>query len=218
MRGPVLVGGIIRTYLFVFNGVSLALWLAVLVQAVGCVLAGMDGASTHRALLTPLMLAQTVSAGDVVHAVLGFTATRVLPAGLQLLSRLVVVFALAAYMQASGHRCFVLLAVAWSVADVVRLAYYLTSPLRDTPVGLAIKSARYTWFIALYPVGFACELFMAWRAWRAFSPILSGPLLAMMAVWPVGMRMQSHPLGFVFMYRHMLGQRRRQLPSPKPSL
>lgn len=52
-----------------------------------------------------------------------------------------------------------------------------------------VESARYTWFIGLYPVGAMSEWVLIYRAWSTFSPVSAFfhlLFLSLMIIWPLG--------------------------------
>ncbi len=102
---------------------------------------------------------------------------------------------------------FVAMAVAWSIADIIRYAFYVESLLYpgDNRVS-TLKRLRYSLFLVLYPVGASAEGIQVYSARLiklaagsfAYGPLITAALFA-------------YPVGFLMLYRHMLRQRSKQL-------
>ena len=168
-----------------YNGVSAGCWMAcfgLLVKDI--VKYGTIGTMTYRAVL----FSQFLNTLDIVFACLRVTRSPVLPTVMQAASRFASLHVMRecyAYNVKSA-----VMVLAWIIADTTRYMFYLY------PSDLC-KSLRYTLFIGLYPVGFMMEMLLLWDWYRNFKAYCA---IVLLLIWPVG---------FYFMYTHMLRQRRR---------
>jgi very-long-chain (3R)-3-hydroxyacyl-CoA dehydratase len=103
---------------------------------------------------------------------------------------------------------FIITAVAWSIADILRFLFHLESMLTSSTRISVLKWLRYTVFIGLFPIGMASELVLvnAARLYKVsqgsfkWNPIIIG-------------YMGVASIGFMYVYLHMFQQRRRHLRS-----
>lgn len=150
-----------------------------------------------------LVRVQGLAIFEVIHAALGLVPSPVLPTAVQVASRLFVAFVLGARLQAGAHWGYLVMAVAWTLADVPRYIYYVVHLCPGVSMPWLLLWLRYSLYLVLYPVGTAGEMSLM----RAASVGLAGSrwqyaVLALLAVYP---------LGFAYMYLHMGKQRAKYL-------
>ena len=81
-----------------------------------------------------------------------------------------------------------------SLADITRLLLYVCKGIEWENAWWKwwtgeVENARYSWFIALYPVGALAEWILIYRAWTTFSPVnafFHCLFLSIMIIWPLG--------------------------------
>ncbi|XP_027415641.1 very-long-chain (3R)-3-hydroxyacyl-CoA dehydratase 1 isoform X3 [Bos indicus x Bos taurus] len=100
---------------------------------------------------------------QIVHCLIGIVPTSVLVAGVQVSSRIFMVWLVTHSIKPiQNEESVVLFLVAWTVTEITRYSFYTFSLLDHLPY--FIKWARYNFFIILYPVGVAGELLTIYAA------------------------------------------------------
>ncbi|GIV34976.1 MAG: hypothetical protein KatS3mg031_2511 [Chitinophagales bacterium] len=194
----------IKKYLIAYN----------LTLAVGwCIFLGLFIANKGRldaASLTVLNICQVAAVLEIMHAWLKWVNTPVSAAGMQVFSRIFVLVFINILPEQHmltlwGLNGISLIALAWSVTEVVRYSFYFISLLgKDIHV---LTYLRYTLFIVLYPVGVTGE-------WMILLSYLR------LTQWEVGvingliiLVMLSYLPFFPRLYLYMWGQRKKKLQS-----
>lgn len=128
-------------YLIFYNLLQFFGWLAVLL--------------TGR--LDLLMWFQTIQLLEVVHCVIGFVKSSAIQTFMQILSRIIIVWAaLVPFPETHQTIGLYMILWAWPVAETTRYIYYALNLMK---LNLYIVTwARYTFFIVLYPLGVSGEL------------------------------------------------------------
>ena len=173
------------SYLSVYNWVQTGLWALGLVLLVGS-LAFVE----LRAYVSVYYIAvQSVMVLDVVNVVLRIVRAALLPAVMQVASRLLMVW----YVVPRQERLYVfdyLMFGAWSLAEIIRYQYY------ERKASRVLSFLRYNAFIVLYPVGvLAGEVPLIYLNYKATGHVFD--LVALACYVP----------GFPFLFVHMLRQR-----------
>lgn len=102
---------------------------------------------------------------------------------------------------------FIVTAVAWSIADILRFLFHLESLLTTSNNKVSmIKWLRYTVFIVLFPIGMASELVLI-NAARLYKVSQGGFKWNLVVIGYMGVA----SVGFMYIYMHMFQQRRRHL-------
>ncbi|XP_033064871.1 very-long-chain (3R)-3-hydroxyacyl-CoA dehydratase 1 isoform X1 [Trachypithecus francoisi] len=122
---------------------------------------------THRGLYKSvqktLKFFQTFALLEIVHCLIGIVPTSVLVTGVQVSSRIFMVWLITHSIKPiQNEESVVLFLVAWTVTEITRYSFYTFSLLDHLPY--FIKWARYNFFIILYPVGVAGELLTIYAA------------------------------------------------------
>lgn len=159
--------------------------------------------SAFSSTIGTLVWVQGLAIFEVIHAALGLVPSPVLTTFVQVASRLLVAFVLGVRLQAGAHWGYLVMAVAWTLADATRYIYYVVHLCSIIPMPRILLWLRYSLYLVLYPVGTAGEMSLM----RAASVSLAGSrwqyvVLALLAVYP---------LGFAYMYLHMGRQRSKYL-------
>ncbi|XP_063093950.1 very-long-chain (3R)-3-hydroxyacyl-CoA dehydratase 1 isoform X2 [Cavia porcellus] len=122
---------------------------------------------THRGLYKSiqktLKFFQTFALLEIVHCLIGIVPTSVLVTGVQVSSRIFMVWLVTHSIKpVQNEESVVLFLVSWTVTEITRYSFYTFSLLDHLPY--FIKWARYNFFIILYPVGVAGELLTIYAA------------------------------------------------------
>uniref|UniRef100_A0A8C5WLD2 Very-long-chain (3R)-3-hydroxyacyl-CoA dehydratase n=1 Tax=Leptobrachium leishanense TaxID=445787 RepID=A0A8C5WLD2_9ANUR len=117
----------------------------------------------YRAIQKTLKLFQTFASFELVHCALGLVRTSVLVTGVQVSSRIFMVWLITnTIRQIQDEESVILFLVVWTVTEITRYSYYTFNLLNHLPY--FIKWARYNLFIVLYPLGVAGELLTIYAA------------------------------------------------------
>lgn len=191
-----------RNWLIGFNALTLLAWLAF----IGIALAD-GGQLTSRGSIV-LLVAQGLAVFEILNSVLGIAGSNWMLTTLQVSSRLLVM----GILVLMGRVCpcsgvenwgYPLIAIAWSLTEVVRALHYLASLFNKE--WTLVNWLRYSLFIVLYPVGVTGEfliLYGFWK-WRGGDFDLIAAILAIIAL--------SYFIFFPKLFGHMLAQRRKKL-------
>ncbi|KAG2499318.1 hypothetical protein HYH03_002896 [Edaphochlamys debaryana] len=190
----------------------------------------------------PLKVSQSAAVMEIVHSALGVVRSPVMITGMQVFSRLWVVWGIinlapAATAQGSvplglpptvtlpsGQALGLSLAsllLAWSVTEVVRYGFFAIKEVSSS-VPYPLLWLRYSTFIPLYPLGVASELSMVWLAfptlWRLRPWCLDLPnALNWGFDYPVAclLIVAGYLPGLPQLYLYMLAQRKKVLAAPR---
>ncbi|MFT4545923.1 MAG: very-long-chain (3R)-3-hydroxyacyl-CoA dehydratase [Bacteroidia bacterium] len=194
-----------KSWLIGFNVVTLLAWAIFLIHSLS------NGLNFTPTGLILLAIAQGLAAFEILNAVLKIAGANWLLTTLQVLSRFMVValffwipeerwIEISTYSTLTG---FMLIAIAWSTTEIVRVLYYLTE-IGKKPIK-AVTFSRYTFFIFLYPIGVLGEFLAMFTFWehRQFEVNVINCALALIAL--------SYFVFFPKLYFHMWKQRKKKL-------
>ncbi|XP_065188026.1 very-long-chain (3R)-3-hydroxyacyl-CoA dehydratase 2-like [Sycon ciliatum] len=158
------ISSLSRAYLLLYNGILSNGWLIVLVQMVQhLVKTDGDYAGVYEAVALPLQVFQTAAILEIVHAAIGIVPSSAVVTFAQVFSRIVVLWPVLHYTSGvSATYGPVMMITCWSITEIIRYAFYVSSLLQWTPY--ALLWCRYTFFYALYPLGVFGELVCVYRA------------------------------------------------------
>lgn len=141
------------TYLVVYNLLQVILWTTVLLTL--CLSVITTDASTYLPSLKVAKTAQTLAWLEVLHAFIGFGGS-VSTSVIQTLGRyIVLVFVAIPIPLVHGTTITAFLLLSWSLADVIRYAFYISTLLTLSVPWLLWL--RYSMFLLLYPIGAISE-------------------------------------------------------------
>lgn len=194
-----------KAWLITFNVVTLLAWSLFFIHAL------LHGLQFEEQSLWMLAFAQGLAIFEIMNAIVGIAGANWLLTTMQVFSRFLVVGLLIwipneRLIELSSNSIitgFMLISIAWSITEVVRALYYLTE-ITKKPIQ-PITFSRYTFFIALYPIGVLGEflvMYTFWE-WRAFEFDLINLALAAVAL--------SYFVFFPKLYGHMWKQRKKKL-------
>lgn len=206
----------VRGYLVVYNCLMTYAWSSLLYHLlVACYKTVMSGKYNyrlvHKMFASHLTQLEMVTVLEVFHAGLSLTPSHPCPSTLQFAGRMAAVgLAGIGTAELKGndncHLAFIVMSIAWSLADITRYLYYVQGwLLGGRKVGGGLTWARYSLFLVLYPIGFVAEAFL-FNALRLVKASEKNP----MQYWILGY-LCIFPVAFLMMYWHMLKQRSRNL-------
>ncbi|MBN3291447.1 HACD1 dehydratase, partial [Polypterus senegalus] len=117
----------------------------------------------YKSISKTLKFFQTFAVLEILHCAVGIVRTSVIVTGVQVSSRIFMVwFVTNSIKQIQNEESVLLFLVVWTVTEITRYSFYTFNLLNHLPY--FIKWARYNLFIILYPVGVAGELMTIYAA------------------------------------------------------
>ncbi|KAJ8010368.1 hypothetical protein DPEC_G00074340 [Dallia pectoralis] len=117
----------------------------------------------YKSIARTLKFFQTVALLEVVHCAIGIVRTSVIVTGVQVCSRIFMVwFITNSIKQIQNEESVILFLVVWTVTEITRYSFYTFNLLNHLPY--FIKWARYNMFIVMYPIGVVGELMTVYAA------------------------------------------------------
>ncbi|KAJ8376728.1 hypothetical protein SKAU_G00073080 [Synaphobranchus kaupii] len=117
----------------------------------------------YRSISRTLKFFQTVALVEIIHCAVGMVRTSVIVTGVQVCSRIFMVwFITNSIKQIQNEESVILFLVVWTVTEITRYSFYTFNLLKHLPY--FIKWARYNMFIIMYPIGVAGELMTIYTA------------------------------------------------------
>ena len=205
-----------RTYLICYNLLQTTLWTLCFLQVFGALLRTRLGYRAFRSAEPFARAGQALAWMEVIHAGTGLAGGGVSAAFIQSLGRSVVLFAILGKIWESADMTAAILVLVWSLADVFRYVFYIASLFNNCPYWLVWL--RYSLFLILYPIGIVSEWLIYLHTLRYFDDTrlysinLPNPwnFAFDFGVYARIMLVSYLYMG-PYMYRYMLGQRRRKL-------
>ncbi|XP_010858287.1 PREDICTED: very-long-chain (3R)-3-hydroxyacyl-CoA dehydratase 1 [Bison bison bison] len=156
--------GLLATIWLTFYNIAMtAGWLVLAIAMVRFYMEKGTHKGLYRSIQKTLKFFQTFALLEIVHCLIGIVPTSVLVAGVQVSSRIFMVWLVTHSIKPiQNEESVVLFLVAWTVTEITRYSFYTFSLLDHLPY--FIKWARYNFFIILYPVGVAGELLTIYAA------------------------------------------------------
>ncbi|KAF2709247.1 PTPLA-domain-containing protein [Pleomassaria siparia CBS 279.74] len=189
-------------YLTFYNISLFILWISVFVSVSAH--ARLGASDVFNAISSRVRWIQTLSFIEVVHTALRIVKSPVSTTFIQNFTRVVQVWLWYFFPEATGKSyAFLLLVLAWSVADSVRYLY-LTLHLHGRASD-HLAWLRYSMFIPLYPVGIGSEWWLMYKCIEPLSKVSDvGP-------WIFWFLLMLYVPGAYTMFNHMLRQRWKTL-------
>uniref|UniRef100_A0A1B6L6H3 Very-long-chain (3R)-3-hydroxyacyl-CoA dehydratase n=1 Tax=Graphocephala atropunctata TaxID=36148 RepID=A0A1B6L6H3_9HEMI len=150
-------------YLFLYNFVQVLGWSFLLYQVAHHYVSGKSTETLWPEVKLTVLVFQNAAVLEIVHVALGIVKSNLMLTIFQVFSRVMVVCGiLVATPSAPLSQGLPLALVAWSVTEVIRYLYYALNIVNLVPYILIW--CRYTFFIALYPIGVTGELLCMYAA------------------------------------------------------
>ncbi|KAI0744168.1 tyrosine phosphatase-like protein, partial [Daedaleopsis nitida] len=214
----------VKYYLVLYNVLSTLGWAYLLVRTLAVVLAPAPAPASAEAVVARARTAyaavgadvafvQSFAALEVLHVLLGWVRSPLVTTGIQVGSRLYLVWGVVAqFPQTHTNPLYASMVLSWSLTEVVRYSFYACALLGHEPRALVFL--RYTLFYVLYPTGASSEALLiyatlphpafGWARGGALGSLHTGVRELLFAVWWPGLYV---------MYTHMMKQRRKVLGS-----
>lgn len=145
---------------------------------------------------------QTIALLEIVHAAAGVVRAPILTTGMQVASRLLLVWPVIDVFPAlATSPAYSSMLVAWSVTEVVRYSYFVLNLSGYQPA--LVTWLRYNTFYILYPTGISSECYLIYKAIepaRALRPEFAWALQAILLIYVPGS---------YILFTHMMAQRRK---------
>ncbi|RIA98492.1 tyrosine phosphatase-like protein [Glomus cerebriforme] len=201
--------GGLNSYLIFYNAASWAGWTYVLVISVLELFEkGGDVTKLYDRIGWILTLVQTGATLEIFHVLLGFVKSPLVTTIIQVASRLTLVWAIVNnFPEIRSHWAFASMAIAWSITECIRYAFYGLNLIGSQPGWLLW--CRYTFFFILYPVGAGSESLLV------FESLPYAIKISQSFYWILVTLLFIYVPGFYTMYTHMIGQRRKTLGKGK---
>ncbi|XP_068091663.1 very-long-chain (3R)-3-hydroxyacyl-CoA dehydratase 1 isoform X1 [Hyperolius riggenbachi] len=157
------IGSVATAWLTLYNIAMTAGWLVLAIAMTRFYIEKGTYRGLYKSIQKTLKFFQTFALLELVHCALGIVRTSVLVTGVQVSSRIFMVWFITNSIKSIQNEESVLLfLVVWTVTEITRYSYYTFKLLNHLPY--FIKWARYNLFIVLYPVGVAGELLTIYAA------------------------------------------------------
>ncbi|KAG1051283.1 hypothetical protein G6F43_006503 [Rhizopus delemar] len=191
-------------YLLSYNQVSFLGWFWILYLTISKLYETQGDYRPVFDLVWPsLQYVQTAAVFEVLHSLFGFVRAPIMTTGMQVASRLFLVWAVNFVVpEIHSHWSFSTMVIAWSIAECTRYVFYIFH-LSGGGVPSVISWARYNFFLILYPLGVFSEMMMVYQALpyaKAINPLYYYGLIAVALVYIPG---------FPVLFSHMLVQRKK---------
>ncbi|KAK3567468.1 hypothetical protein QTP86_019987 [Hemibagrus guttatus] len=154
---------IATAWLTFYNIAMTAGWLVLAVAMTRFYLQKGTHKGLYRSIARILKFFQTFALLEVGHCAIGIVRTSVIVTGVQVCSRIFMVwFITHSIRQIQNQESVILFLVVWTVTEITRYSFYTFSLLNHLPY--FIKWARYNMFIIMYPLGVIGELMTIYAA------------------------------------------------------
>ncbi|XP_075068015.1 very-long-chain (3R)-3-hydroxyacyl-CoA dehydratase 1 [Mixophyes fleayi] len=157
------IGPVATAWLTFYNIAMTAGWLVLTIAMCRFYMEKRTHKGLYKSTQKTLKFFQTFALLELVHCALGIVRTSVLVTGVQVSSRIFMVwFITNSIKQIQNEESVLLFLIVWTITEITRYSYYTFKLLNHLPY--FIKWARYNLFIVLYPVGVAGELLTIYAA------------------------------------------------------
>ncbi|XP_064805046.1 very-long-chain (3R)-3-hydroxyacyl-CoA dehydratase 1-like [Oncorhynchus masou masou] len=150
-------------WLTFYNIAMTAGWLVLAMTMIRFYLQKSTHKGLYKSIARTLKFFQTVALVEVGHCAIGIVRTSVIVTGVQVCSRIFMVwFITNSIKQIQNEESVILFLVVWTLTEITRYSFYTFNLLNHLPY--FIKWARYNMFIIMYPLGVAGELLTIYAA------------------------------------------------------
>ncbi|KAM5235908.1 very-long-chain (3R)-3-hydroxyacyl-CoA dehydratase 1 [Ctenodactylus gundi] len=157
------LGWLATAWLTFYNIAMTAGWLVLAIAMVRFYMEKGTHRGLYKSIQKTLKFFQTFALLEIVHCLIGIVPTSVIVTGVQVSSRIFMVWLITHSIKPiQDEESVALFLVSWTVTEITRYSFYTFSLLDHLPY--FIKWARYNFFIILYPVGVAGELLTIYAA------------------------------------------------------
>ncbi|XP_007526299.1 very-long-chain (3R)-3-hydroxyacyl-CoA dehydratase 1 [Erinaceus europaeus] len=157
------LGWAATSWLTFYNIAMTAGWLVLAIAMVRFYMEKGTHKGLYKSIQKTLKFFQTFALLEIAHCLIGIVPTSVLVTGVQVSSRIFMVWLVTHSIKPiQNEESVVLFLISWTVTEITRYSFYTFSLLDHLPY--FIKWARYNFFIILYPIGVAGELLTIYAA------------------------------------------------------
>ncbi|XP_053569953.1 very-long-chain (3R)-3-hydroxyacyl-CoA dehydratase 1 [Bombina bombina] len=157
------IGPVATAWLTFYNIAMTAGWLVLAISMIRFYMEKGTHKGLYKSIQKTLKFFQTFALLEMIHCALGIVRTSVLVTGVQVSSRIFMVWLITNSIRPiQNEESVIVFLVVWTVTEITRYSFYTFNLLNLLPY--FIKWARYNLFIVLYPVGVAGELFTIYAA------------------------------------------------------
>ncbi|KAE8746572.1 hypothetical protein FOCC_FOCC006686 [Frankliniella occidentalis] len=154
----------VKAYLVFYNVAQVIGWSYLLYQLISYHINPPKDVTLWDTVKYTVIIFQNAALLEVFHAAVGFVVTNVFMTLCQVYSRVMVVcLVLLATPTAPLSVGLPLALFAWTITEIIRYSFYALNLFNAVPYFLIW--CRYTFFIALYPIGITGELLCIWAAY-----------------------------------------------------
>jgi very-long-chain (3R)-3-hydroxyacyl-CoA dehydratase len=213
-------------YLLAYNALSLLLWTTLLGRAILLIPVLLSHHKLHGlydALFSPLLkYTQTLALLEILHALLGLVRASPLTTGMQVASRILLVWGVldrypdlvsttnkwgrVSVGMTGTDYAFTGMILAWSVTEVIRYGYFVYTLGISPRVPGWLIWLRYNTFFVLYPVGISSECALIWLAMTPAHENKEGTMEMFYRLV-----LAIYVPGSYILYTHMMAQRKKVL-------
>lgn len=192
----------VRYYLAAYNLIAFVFWAVFLFSYIS------SGLVMNSFNLLLLNIAQGMAVLEILHALLKWVKSPVVSTAAQVVSRILVLVLINMFIQ-NYAQLFVLnsgvliVSFAWGITELVRYSLYFLSLFNRQP-GLLLWM-RYSFFIALYPLGVTGEWFVILTPLVAYGVSLNTYTVFVLLL------LASYAYYFPVLYKYMWAQRKIKL-------
>ena len=208
--------GLSVPYLILYNVVQYLGWTAFFVLFVINYASTQDLQQTYDNTFYMVQFFQYLAILEIVHIILRLVRSPLFTTFVQVMSRVVIVFVLAK-IKSSLSIGYVLLSLAWSIAEMVRYTYYYLSLIKHNYITsfelpYFLVWCRYSFFIVLYPIGVSGELITLWNSTKELK---NSALVNITLAHLIYFAFVLYVPGLFMLYTYMLKQRKSTLKKQK---
>ncbi len=192
----------VRYYLAVYNLSAFIFWSLFLLQFL------FSSFELTDIGIVLLNIAQGMALLEVVHTILKWVKSPIISTAAQVFSRIFVLVLINLFrhhepLLALTHIGFIIVAIAWSITEIVRYSYYFLLLFNREPRWLLWM--RYSFFIILYPLGVTGE-------WLILgTPIFEQGITLNLYTLVIGITLIAYIYYFPVLYGYMWRQRKAKV-------
>jgi len=189
-----------KQYLTAFNIIAALGWSAILLRLIQEFIQGASPIKVWNSLGFTVIVVQTLAFLEIIHSLLRFVSSPLLPTVMQVSSRLFLVWVITSQsLLAQQHYSLYFMLFSWSLIEIPRYLFYAFNLFPPGPY--ILFWLRYSLFVILYPTGIYGELGQIWNTMKGVEGTFYWNFLAFVLV----IYIPASP----YLYYHMIVQRRR---------
>lgn len=215
-----------KNYFLAYNGICLVLWGITTLRAMFLIpiLSSHDHLyGLHEALNPLLTFTQSIAILEVLHSLVGIVRANLVTTGMQVASRLLVVWGVVGLFpeivvksrilgirkqnsagESGGPYAYAGILLAWGITECIRYGFFVGKEgLGSGSIPKWLTWLRYNTFFVLYPLGISSECWLIYCALKPAAEFMPAYNMFLKAVLLI------YVPGSYILYTHMMSQRRR---------